>query len=45
MKSMNSNDVWDSKEIPNGAKTVGYKGSTRRNVTPKGMCKDVNHDL
>jgi hypothetical protein len=29
MKSINTNDVWDLEEIPNGAKTVGYKGSTR----------------
>jgi hypothetical protein len=27
-KSMNTNDVWDLEEIPNGAKTVGRKGST-----------------
>ena len=25
MSSMNTNDVWDLYEIPNGAKTVGYK--------------------
>ena len=25
MNSMNTNDVWDLEEIPNGAKTVGYK--------------------
>jgi hypothetical protein len=25
MKSMNTNDVWDLEEIPNGAKTVGCK--------------------
>jgi hypothetical protein len=25
MKSMKLNDVWDLEEIPNGAKTVGYK--------------------
>jgi hypothetical protein len=25
---MNTNDVWDLEEIPNGAKTVGRKGST-----------------
>ncbi len=36
MKSMNANEVWETEAVPNGAKTVGYKGSTRRNVTPKG---------
>ena len=25
MKSINTNDVWDLEEIPNGAKTVGYE--------------------
>ena len=30
MKSINTNDVWDLEEIPNGAKTVGYNGSTRQ---------------
>ena len=25
MNSMNTNDVWDLEEIPNGAKTVGCK--------------------
>ena len=25
MKSMNTNNVWDLEEIPNGAKTVGCK--------------------
>ena len=25
MNSMNTNDVWDLEEIPNGAKTVGYE--------------------
>jgi hypothetical protein len=29
MKEMSTTDVWDLKEIPNGAKTVGYNGSTR----------------
>jgi hypothetical protein len=29
MNSINTNDVWDLEEIPNGAKTVGCKGSTR----------------
>ena len=35
MNSMNTNDVWDLEEIPNGAKTVSCKGSIRQNVTPK----------
>ena len=30
IKSINTNDVWDLEEIPNGAKTVGYNGSTRQ---------------
>ena len=30
MKSINTNDVWDLEEIPNGAKIVGYNGSTRQ---------------
>ena len=30
MKSINTNDVWDLEEIPNGAKTVGCNGSTRQ---------------
>ena len=29
MKSINTNDVMDLEEIPNGAKTVGCNGSTR----------------
>jgi hypothetical protein len=45
MKSMITNNIWDSEVISNGAKTVGCKGSTRRNVTPKGICKDTKHDL
>jgi hypothetical protein len=36
MKSMNTNEVWGKEAVPNGAKTVGCKGSTRWNVTPKG---------
>jgi hypothetical protein len=36
MKSMNTNEVWEIEAVPNEAKTVGCKGSTRRNVTPKG---------
>jgi hypothetical protein len=35
MKSMNTNEIWETEAVPNGAKTVGYKGSTRWNVTPK----------
>jgi hypothetical protein len=29
MKSINTNDVWDLKEIPNGAKIVGCNGFTK----------------
>jgi hypothetical protein len=36
MKSMNTNEVWETEAVPNGAKIVGCKWSTRRNVTPKG---------
>ena len=44
-ESLITNDVWDSEIIPNGAKTVGCKRSTRQNVTPKGICKDEKRDL
>jgi hypothetical protein len=37
MKSMNTNKVWETEAVPNGAKIVGCKGSTRWNVTPKGI--------
>jgi hypothetical protein len=37
MKSMNTNEVWEIEAFSNGAKTVGCKGSTRWNVTPKGI--------
>ena len=30
MKSINTNDVWDLEEIPNGAKTVGCNGFARQ---------------
>ena len=30
LNSMNTIDVWDLEEISNGAKTVGYNGSTRQ---------------
>ena len=30
MYSMSTNDVWDLEVISNGAKTVGYNGSTRQ---------------
>ena len=30
MESINTNDVWDSEEIPNGTKTVGCNGSARQ---------------
>ena len=42
---MNTNDVWDLEVIPNGAKTVGCYQVYRQNVTPKGMQKDIKHDL
>jgi hypothetical protein len=35
MKLMNTNEVWEIEAVPNGAKTLGCKWSTRRNVTPK----------
>jgi hypothetical protein len=44
MKLMNTNEVWETEAVPNGAKTVGCKGSTRRNVAPKGT-EDMKHDL
>ena len=43
-ESQFTNDVWDSEIIPNGANTVGCNGSTIRNVTPKGICKDEKRD-
>ena len=30
INSMNTNDVWNLEEISNGAKIVGYNGSTRQ---------------
>ena len=45
MRSMSTNDVWDLEKIPKGAKTVAVSGSTRLNMTPKGMWKDLKHDL
>ena len=45
MNSMNTNDIWDLEEIPNGAKIVGCEGSIRQNLTPKGTWKDIKHDL
>jgi hypothetical protein len=45
MKSMNTNEVLETKAVPNAAKTVGCNGSTRWNVTPKEICKDVKRDL
>ena len=30
IKSINTNNVWDLEEIPNGAKTVGCNGSARQ---------------
>ena len=37
MKSLNANKVWDLKIIPKGAKTVGCNGSTKQNLTLKGI--------
>jgi hypothetical protein len=45
MKSMNTNEVSETETVPNTAKTAGCNGSTRRNVTPKKICKDVKRDL
>jgi len=44
-ESLITNDVWDSEIIPNGANAVGCNGSIRRNVTPKGICKDEKRDM
>ena len=37
MKSMKINGVWDLEIIPKGAKTVGCNGSTKQNLTLKGI--------
>ena len=37
MNSMNTKDVWDLEEIPNGAKIVGCERIYKTNMTPKGM--------
>ena len=37
MNSMNTNDVWDLEEIPNGAKTVGCKWVYKIKLTLKGI--------
>ena len=29
IKEMSTNGFWDLEEVPNGAKIVGYNGSTR----------------
>ena len=39
MKSMSTNKVWDLDEIPQEAKTVGCKWSTRQNMTPRVILK------
>ena len=40
-----SNLFWNIEWVPNGAKTVGYNGSTRLNVTSEGTWKVAKHDL
>ena len=37
MKSMKTNGVWDLETITKGAKTVVVNGSTKLNMTPKGI--------
>jgi hypothetical protein len=37
MKSMNTNNVWDLEEIPNGAKTVGCKWVYKIKCDSKGI--------
>ncbi len=37
MKSMKLNDVWDLKEIPKGAKTIGYKWVYKTIMTLEGI--------
>ena len=39
MNSMNTNDVWDLEEIPNGAKTVGYERVYKTKCDYKGNVK------
>jgi hypothetical protein len=44
MRSMSTNRVWDLEEIHKEAKIVGANGSTRQNMTPMGILKDLRHD-
>jgi hypothetical protein len=41
----NTNNILGSRINSQGSKTVGRDGFTRQNMTPKGICKDVKHDL
>ena len=45
IKSINTNDVCDLEEIPNGAKTVGCERVYKTKCDSKGMWKDIKHDL
>jgi hypothetical protein len=45
MRYMSTNKIWDLEKIPKGAKQWAANGSTRRNVTPKGILKDLKNDL
>ena len=45
MKSMNANKVQDLKIITKGAKTYAINGSTKQNLTLKGIQRDIKRDL
>ena len=45
MESMRTNEVWDLETIPKGAKIVGLNGSTKLNVTLKGILKGIKCEL
>jgi hypothetical protein len=40
-----TNNILGPRINSEGAKTVGCNGSTRQNMTSKGICKDVERDL
>jgi len=38
-------NLMEKEMIPKRVTTVGYNGSTKRNVTPEVMLKDIKQDL
>jgi hypothetical protein len=45
IKSISTNKVWDLEPIPKGAKTIGCKWVYNKNMTLKGILKDLKRDL